>query len=89
MHAGESYRDLLKRMVKSAFSGKPARQDLGMSFKFRHLRIETSPRARAFADSISAGRTPATITADLGAVRLIVPPAAARMRRETGSPKAN
>jgi diacylglycerol kinase (ATP) len=89
VHAGESYRDLLKRMVKSAFRSAPAPADPGMSFKFRHLKIETSPRARVFADSSSAGRTPATITADLGALHLIVPRAAASKQREIGSRKAS
>jgi diacylglycerol kinase family enzyme len=89
VHAGESYRDLLKRMVKSAFRSKPAPADPGMSFEFRHLKIETSPRARAFADSSTAGRTPATITADLGALQLIVPRAAVRKQRERGRQKAS
>ncbi|MEA2682077.1 MAG: diacylglycerol kinase [Chloroflexota bacterium] len=84
VHAGESYRDLLKRMVKSAFSGEGGKEDLGMSFKFRHLRIETSPRARAFADSNSAGRTPAVIDAAVGALELVLPAAVKRRQRRVG-----
>ena len=73
VHAGESYRDLLKRMVRSAVGRENPKQDLGMSFKFRHLRVETRPRARAFADSSSAGRSPAVIDADVGGLQLILP----------------
>lgn len=88
VHAGESYRDLLKRMVKSAFSGGGGNGDLGMSFKFKHLRIETSPRARAFADSHWAGRTPAVIDADIGALRLMLPAATELKRRTNGGRQA-
>ena len=73
VHAGSSYRDLIKRMVKSAFSGDNADENLEMSFKFRHLKIETKPRARAFADSSSAGRTPAVVEAAVGALHLLLP----------------
>jgi diacylglycerol kinase (ATP) len=88
VHAGESYRDLLKRMVKSAFSDERGNGDLGMSFKFKHVRIETSPRARAFADSRTAGRTPAVIDADIGALRLMLPAATKLKRRTNGDRKA-
>jgi len=73
VHAGESYRDLLKRMVRSAVGSRDEKQDLGMSFKFRHLRVETRPKARAFADSSTAGRTPAVIDADVGGLQLVLP----------------
>ena len=81
VHAGESYRDLLKRMVRSAVGSRDEKQDLGMSFKFRHLRVETRPRARAFADSSSAGRTPAVIDADVGALQLVLPAGELRKQR--------
>jgi diacylglycerol kinase family enzyme len=73
VHAGESYRDLLKRMVRSAVGSRDEKQDLGMSFKFRHLLVETRPKARAFADSSTAGRTPAVIDADVGGLQLVLP----------------
>ncbi|MDQ6747850.1 MAG: hypothetical protein M3010_07090, partial [Candidatus Dormibacteraeota bacterium] len=88
VHAGESYRDLLKRMVKSAMNPGEATQDLGMTFRFRHLRIETSPKARIFADSSSAGRTPAVIDAGVGALRLLLP-GYVRKPRASGGRKAN
>jgi hypothetical protein len=59
-----------------------------MSFKFRHLRVETKPRARAFADSSRAGRTPAVIEAGVGALQLILPAHAAHKQRTSGGRKA-
>ncbi|HEV1998837.1 MAG TPA: diacylglycerol kinase family protein, partial [Candidatus Dormibacteraeota bacterium] len=88
VHAGESYRDLLKRMVRSAVGSGDGKKDMGMTFKFRHLRVETRPRARAFADSSTAGRTPLTIDADVGGLRLILPAAELSKRRQSGGPKA-
>lgn len=73
VHAGESYGDLLKRMVKSAFTHGKEDESLEMSFKFRRLKIETSPRVRAFSDNMEAGRTPATIEAAIGSLNLILP----------------
>ncbi|MGI8609942.1 MAG: diacylglycerol/lipid kinase family protein [Candidatus Dormibacteria bacterium] len=81
VHAGESYRDLLKRMVRSAVGAVKENKDLGMSFKFKHLRVETRPRARAFADSNPAGRSPAVIDADVGGLNLILPAGVARKQR--------
>ena len=88
VHAGESYRDLLKRMVRSAVGSGDNKKDMGMTFKFRHLKIETKPRARAFADSSTAGRTPVTIDADVGGLRLILPAGELRKMRKLNGPKA-
>ena len=82
VHAGESYQDLLKRMVRSAVGRQNPKQDLGMTFKFRHLRVETRPRARAFADSGSAGRSPAVIEADVGGLQLVLPAHELRKQRK-------
>jgi len=84
VHAGESYRDLLKRMVKSAFSRDKEDESLEMSFKFRHLRVETSPRARAFADSSPIGRTPAVIDAAVGALNLLLPDGVVATKKKPG-----
>jgi diacylglycerol kinase family enzyme len=85
VHAGESYRDLLKRVVKSALNpDDEKKKELGMTFRFRHLRIETSPKARMFADSSPAGRTPGTIDASVGALKLLLPRAAQRKGRTSG-----
>ncbi|GAC1334066.1 MAG: hypothetical protein NVSMB17_15280 [Candidatus Dormibacteria bacterium] len=88
VHAGESYGDLLKRMVRSAVNIENNREELGMSFKFRHLRVETTPRARVFADSSSAGTTPAVIDAAVGALRLILPAGAMTRNRRSAKKKA-
>jgi diacylglycerol kinase (ATP) len=80
VHAGESYRDLVKRVVKSALPGDDQGNAPEMSFKFRHLRVETTPKARAFADSSNAGRTPAVVDAAVGALNLLLPAAAAKRK---------
>jgi hypothetical protein len=60
-----------------------------MTFRFRHLRIETRPRARIFADSTPAGRTPAVIEASVGALQLLLPTAVQRKQRTNGGRKAD
>ncbi|MFN2463865.1 MAG: diacylglycerol kinase family protein [Candidatus Dormibacteria bacterium] len=83
VHAGESYGDLLKRVVRSAIKSDNDRAGLGMSFKFRHLRVETRPRARAFADSSSAGRSPVVVEAAVGALNLLLPASTVRRVRHS------
>jgi diacylglycerol kinase family enzyme len=80
VRAGESYRDLVRRMIRSRLRAADRRKELGMSFKFRHLVVETKPRARVFADASPAGRTPAVIDAEAGALRLILPKSSAPRR---------
>jgi hypothetical protein len=46
---------------------------LGQVFRFRKLVVTTKPSARIYADNAQMGRTPATITAELSAVQVILP----------------
>jgi hypothetical protein len=45
---------------------------LGQVFKFRKLGVTTKPKVRIYADNAQVGRTPATITAELSAVHVIL-----------------
>ena len=42
-------------------------------FKFRKLEVTTKPKVRIYADNAQLGRTPATITAELSALQVILP----------------
>jgi hypothetical protein len=41
-------------------------------FRFRKLEVTTKPKVRIYADNAQIGRTPATITAELSAVQVIL-----------------
>lgn len=42
-------------------------------FKFRRLEVKTRPRVRVYADTCLVGRTPATVTAEVSAVKVLLP----------------
>jgi hypothetical protein len=46
---------------------------LGQVFKFRKLHVVTKPKVRIYADNAQLGRTPATVTAELSALQVILP----------------
>jgi hypothetical protein len=46
---------------------------LGQVFKFRSLVVSAKPKVRIYADNAQIGRTPATITAEVSAVQVILP----------------
>lgn len=66
----ETRSDLISRFLASSLLRRPA-GDSGVRFRFRELRVETRPRMRTIADNVTAGRTPATVRADAGALRVI------------------
>jgi YegS/Rv2252/BmrU family lipid kinase len=69
---GESRSDLVGRLVASTIRDRHADDDT-ISFQFRSLTITTKPRMAVVADNERAGRTPATVRAVRGALRVIVP----------------
>ncbi|MHB8509268.1 MAG: diacylglycerol/lipid kinase family protein [Candidatus Dormibacteria bacterium] len=75
VHVGESRTDIVGRLLASALKGRHAEGKLGMSFRFRRLRITTTPRVRVFVDNMDGGRTPAVIEASVGALNIILPEA--------------
>jgi diacylglycerol kinase family enzyme len=69
---GASRSDLVGRVVASAVGDQHSDED-GVRFQFRSLTISTKPRIAVVADNERAGRTPATVEAVPGALRVIVP----------------
>jgi hypothetical protein len=52
---------------------KDGEDGAGQRFRFRKLDVSTRPRVRIYADNIRAGRTPASITAEVSALKVILP----------------
>jgi hypothetical protein len=42
-------------------------------FRFRRVSVRTTPRVRVYADNVLVGKTPATVTAEVSAVRVVLP----------------
>jgi diacylglycerol kinase family enzyme len=68
---GTSRSDILSRVVASAVGEHS--DDEGIRFQFRTLTITTKPRITVVADNERIGRTPATVEAVPGALRVFVP----------------
>jgi diacylglycerol kinase family enzyme len=73
VHAGATRRDIVKRVLARAVLSKVKEGGRGQLFKFRKLEVTTKPKVRIYADNAQLGRTPATITAELSALRVILP----------------
>lgn len=72
VHAGANRRDIIKRALARAVLSKHREEGLGQVFRFRNLEVTTRPKVRIYADNARQGRTPATITAELSALRVIL-----------------
>jgi diacylglycerol kinase (ATP) len=72
VHAGASRTDIVKRVLARAVLSKHREGGLGQVFKFRKLEVTTRPKVRIYADNAHLGRTPATITAELSALQVIL-----------------
>jgi len=73
VHAGASRTDIVKRVLARAVLSKHREGGMGQVFKFRKLLVETKPHVRIYADNAQLGRTPATITAEVSALQVMVP----------------
>jgi len=72
VHAGASRRDILGRLLSGRMM-TPREEPLEMGFRFKRITVTTKPLIEIFADNAKVGRTPATITAELGALNVILP----------------
>jgi diacylglycerol kinase family enzyme len=72
VHAGRSRTDIVKRVLARAVLSKHKEGGLGQVFKFRKLQVTTKPKVRIYADNAQLGRTPATISAELSALHVIL-----------------
>jgi diacylglycerol kinase family enzyme len=73
VHAGATRTDIVKRVLARVVLSKHREGGLGQVFKFRKLTVTTKPKVRIYADNAQLGRTPATITAELSALHIILP----------------
>jgi diacylglycerol kinase (ATP) len=73
VHAGASRTDIVKRVLARAILSKHKEGGLGQVFRFGKLEVTTKPKVRIYADNAQMGRTPATITAELSALQVILP----------------
>ncbi len=73
VHAGRSRTDIVKRVLARAVLSKHKEEGLGQVFRFGKLEVVTKPKVRIYADNAHLGRTPATITAELSALKVILP----------------
>ena len=72
VHAGATRTDIAKRVLARVVLSKHREGGLGQVFRFRKLEVTTKPKVRIYADNAKVGRTPATITAELSAVQVIL-----------------
>ena len=72
VHAGATRRDIVKRVIARVVLSKHREKGLGQVFKFRKLVVTTKPKVRIYADNAQLGRTPATISAELSALQVIL-----------------
>jgi len=73
VHAGRSRTDIVKRVLARAVLAKHREGGLGQVFQFRKLEVTTTPKVRIYADNVRLGRTPASISAELSALKVILP----------------
>ena len=79
VHAGKSRTDIAARAVASALLMKH-KEDAGQVFKFRSLTVKTAPKVKTYADNMLVGPTPATVTAETSALKVVLPRTARRVR---------
>jgi diacylglycerol kinase family enzyme len=72
VHAGATRRDIVKRVLARVVLSKHQEGGKGQVFKFRKLEVTTKPKVRIYADNRQLGRTPATISAELSALQVIL-----------------
>jgi len=73
VHAGRSRTDIVGRAIISALHRQESDEGIDQVFKFQRLEVKTRPRVRVYADNLLVGRTPATITSELSAVKVLMP----------------
>ncbi len=73
VHAGRTRTDIVRRAVAAAVLRRSNEDTADQVFKFKRLEIKTRPRARIYADNFLVGRTPATITAETSALKVLLP----------------
>jgi len=70
VHAGRTRSDIVSRAIKSAVHFDDGADQV---FRFKRLEVTTRPRVRVYADNFEVGRTPATVTAEVSALQVLLP----------------
>jgi diacylglycerol kinase family enzyme len=73
VHAGRSRTDIVARAIKSALPVDAPKESIDQVFRFQKLEVTTKPRVRVYADNNNVGHTPATITAETSALKVLLP----------------
>ena len=73
VHAGGSRLDIVRRAIVAAATRKHTERSVEQVFKFNKLVVTTRPRVRVYADNFLIGRTPATVSAETSALRVLMP----------------
>ncbi len=73
VHAGRTRTDIAARALASALLKKHKAEGAGQVLRFRKLSLRTRPRVRVYADNLLVGRTPANVTAEVSAIRVVLP----------------
>ncbi len=73
VHAGGSRLDIARRILTAVIRGEDRENRPGQMFRLRGLAVTSRPKVRVHADDAEVGRTPVTITAELSALKVIVP----------------
>ena len=72
LEAGQSRTDIVGRVLASALLAKHE-EGSGRILRFRKVSVMTRPRVRVYADNQPAGRTPAVVSAEISALKVILP----------------
>ena len=72
VHAGRTRTDIATRALKSALAFGESDDAGAQVFRFKNLHVTTRPRVRVYADSKAVGRTPATVAAEISALRVLL-----------------
>ena len=74
VHAGRSRIDIVRRAALAAIARRGVEApSTDQVFKFNRLEIKTRPRVRVYADNFHVGHTPATVTAETSALKVMLP----------------
>ena len=72
-NTGRTRTDIAGRAIASALLMKHREEGETEVFRFRKVEVRTTPRVRIYADTVLVGTTPATVTAEVSAVKVILP----------------
>ncbi len=72
VYAGSTRADIVARALRSMVL-QQHEETAAQVFRFRRLEVKTKPRVRVYADNMHVGSTPATVTAETSAVKVLLP----------------